>query len=47
MVTPRVVEAISPGQTPSMPDFPKSFLDTTKFDGKTGETPNAKVGSSS
>jgi pilus assembly protein CpaC len=42
MVTPRVVEAISPGQTPTIPEFPKSFLDTNKFDGKTGDTPTRK-----
>jgi pilus assembly protein CpaC len=39
MVTPRVVEALPPGQTPAMPEFPKPFLDTDKFDGKTGESP--------
>jgi pilus assembly protein CpaC len=42
MVTPRVVEATSPGQTPALPEFPKSFLDTNKFDGKTGQTPTRK-----
>jgi len=42
MVTPHVVEAVSPGQTPAIPEFPKSFLDTNKFDGKTGETPTRK-----
>ena len=39
MVTPRVVEALPPGQTPPIPEFPKPFLDTEKFDGKTGEAP--------
>jgi pilus assembly protein CpaC len=39
MVTPRVVEPLAPGQTPPMPEFPKSFLDTDKFDGKAGEAP--------
>jgi pilus assembly protein CpaC len=39
MVTPKVVEALPPGQTPPMPEFPKPFLDTDKFDGKAGEAP--------
>ena len=42
MVTPRVVEALPPGQTPAMPEFPKPFMDTDKFDGKTGESPTRK-----
>jgi pilus assembly protein CpaC len=39
MVTPKLVEALSPAQVPSLPDFPKPFLDPQKFDGKSGETP--------
>jgi pilus assembly protein CpaC len=39
MVTPKVVEALPPGQTPPMPEFPKQFMDTEKFDGKAGEAP--------
>ena len=42
MVTPRVVEALSPPQTPTLPEFPKPFMDTDKFDGKTGESPTRK-----
>lgn len=43
MVTPRVVEALEPGQTPPMPEFPKPFLDKEKFDGKTGEVTDPKA----
>jgi pilus assembly protein CpaC len=42
MVTPRMVEALSPGQTPVMPEFPTPFMDTKQFDGKTGESPTSK-----
>ena len=43
MVTPRVVEAMEPGQTPPIPEFPKPFLDKDKFDGKTGEVTDPKA----
>jgi hypothetical protein len=39
MVTPRVVEPLSPGQTQPLPEFPIPFIDKDKFDGKTGESP--------
>ena len=39
MVTPRLVEALSPSQTPALPEFPKTFMDRDKFDGKSGEAP--------
>ncbi|HET9942516.1 MAG TPA: pilus assembly protein N-terminal domain-containing protein [Terriglobia bacterium] len=42
MVTPRMVEALPPGQTPPIPEFPKPFLDVEKFDGKTGASPTQK-----
>jgi len=42
MVTPKVVEALPAGQTPALPEFPKPFIDTDKFDGKTGESPTRK-----
>src|SRR5262245_28115486 len=40
MVTPKIVEGASPSQLPASPEFPKQFLDPTKFDGKTGESPS-------
>jgi pilus assembly protein CpaC len=40
MVTPRLVDAVSPGQLPAMPQFPKPFLDQQQFDGKSGESPS-------
>jgi pilus assembly protein CpaC len=42
MVTPKLVRPLSPGQVPTMPAFPKPFLDKDKFDGKTGEAPPKK-----
>ncbi|MEW6130946.1 MAG: type II and III secretion system protein family protein [Acidobacteriota bacterium] len=39
MVTPKLVKPLSPGQVPSLPTFPKSFLDKDKFDGKVGVPP--------
>jgi pilus assembly protein CpaC len=39
MVTPKLVEALSPSQEPSLPAFPKPFLDPKQFDGKSGESP--------
>jgi pilus assembly protein CpaC len=40
MVTPKLVDPLSPGQSPSLPLFPKPFLDPPKFDGKSGESPS-------
>lgn len=40
MVTPRLVDGQVPAPAPI--EFPKSFLDTQKFDGKTGESPAKK-----
>jgi len=40
MVTPRMVDSKTPQPAPI--EFPKSFLDTQKFDGKTGESPAKK-----
>jgi pilus assembly protein CpaC len=40
MVTPKLVDALSTGQLPTMPEFPKKFLDPPQFDGKSGETPS-------
>jgi pilus assembly protein CpaC len=37
MVTPKLVEPLSPAQVPALPEFPKPFLDPQKFDGKSGE----------
>lgn len=42
MVTPRVVEPLSPGQTQPALNFPIPFLDKDKFDGKTSQTPASK-----
>lgn len=39
MVTPKLVEALSPSQEPALPGFPKPFLDPKQFDGKSGESP--------
>jgi pilus assembly protein CpaC len=39
MVTPKLVEALSPSQEPTLPAFPKPFLDPKQFDGKSGESP--------
>jgi pilus assembly protein CpaC len=39
MVTPKIVEPLSPGQVPALPEFPKPFIDPLKFDGKSGEIP--------
>jgi pilus assembly protein CpaC len=39
MVTPKLVEPLSPGQVPAGPEFPKPFIDPQKFDGKSGEVP--------
>jgi pilus assembly protein CpaC len=38
MVTPKLVQGLSPSQLPPVPAFPKPFLDPEKFDGKSGET---------
>lgn len=38
MITPKLVEALSPSEVPSMPAFPKPFLDPHQFDGKSGES---------
>ena len=40
MVTPKLVDALSPAQLPAMPQFPKPFLDQQQFDGKSGESPS-------
>ena len=40
MITPKIIEGASPSQLPATPEFPKQFLDPTKFDGKTGESPS-------
>jgi pilus assembly protein CpaC len=37
MITPKLVEGLSPAQLPTTPEFPKPFLDPNKFDDKTGE----------
>jgi len=37
MVTPKLVEPLSPAQVPPLPEFPKPFLDQQKFDGRSGE----------
>jgi len=42
MVTPRLVQAISPSAAPAGPQFPKPFLDKEKFDGPVGETPQKR-----
>ena len=42
MVTPKLVRPLAPGQVPTMPDFKKPFLDSDKFDGKSGEAPPKK-----
>jgi pilus assembly protein CpaC len=42
MITPRLVQSLSPNQLPQMPDFPKPFLDPAGFDGRSGETPSRK-----
>jgi pilus assembly protein CpaC len=42
MVTPRRVEASSPGQTPKGLEFPKPWMDTQKFDGKQEQDPARK-----
>lgn len=42
MVTPRLVKPIEPGQLPPDIGFPAPFLDTGKFDEKTGKAPPAK-----
>ena len=42
MVTPKLVKPLAPGQVPTLPNFPKTFLDKDKFEGKTGETPPKK-----
>jgi pilus assembly protein CpaC len=42
MVTPKLVQPLAPGQVPTMPDFKKPFLDSNKFDGKSGEAPPKK-----
>jgi pilus assembly protein CpaC len=42
MVTPRLVQGLSPAQLPAGPEFPKPFLDPAGFDGKTGETPSGR-----
>jgi len=42
MVTPKLVKPLAPGQVPTLPNFPKTFLDKEKFEGKTGETPPKK-----
>jgi pilus assembly protein CpaC len=38
MVTPRLVQALSPSELPQLPQFPKPFIDPQKFDGKSGES---------
>ncbi len=38
LITPRIVKALDPGQTPPMPSFPVPFLDRQQFDGKTGQS---------
>lgn len=44
IVTPKLVEPLSPSQTPSMPQFPKPFLDPEKFDGKSEEASPSNSG---
>jgi pilus assembly protein CpaC len=39
LVTPKLVKPLDPSQVPPTPPFPAPFLDSKKFDGKTGETP--------
>jgi pilus assembly protein CpaC len=39
MVTPKLVDGLSPAQTPTLPAFPKQFLDPKEFDGKSGDSP--------
>jgi pilus assembly protein CpaC len=38
MITPKLVEALSPSQEPALPAFPKPFIDPHQFDGKSGES---------
>jgi pilus assembly protein CpaC len=40
VVTPKLVRALEPGQVPPGPEFPKSFLDRPKFDGKASTDTN-------
>jgi len=42
MVTPKLVEGLTPAQTPKLPEFPKSFIDPSQFDGKSGESSSHK-----
>jgi len=39
MITPKLVQPVSPSQLPPQPQFPKPFLNPDEFDGKNGETP--------
>jgi hypothetical protein len=42
MVTPKLVNALSPSEVPPLPAFPKEFMDTHQFDGKSGEAVSPK-----
>jgi len=42
MVTPKIVKPLPPGQVPPLPTFPKPFINSGKFDGKTGVSPPPK-----
>jgi len=45
LVTPKFVKPLNPDQAPPLPENPKPFLDTQRFDGKTGsvDAPPKKV----